>query len=249
MERAVLLSSREALEILCYPHFSLCNLQDRLRQASQLKISNFILSEVESGSVKSRVLGVGHVGVVVKAKVEGFTVAVKIRRVDADRDSLEGEAKNLEYVNNWGIGPKLYSWSRDFIVMEYVDGVSLSEWLLRVDSVDSLKRVVLELLRQCRLLDLIGVDHGELSRPYRHVLISRSGRVYILDFESASQRRRPRNLSSIASYLFFKPSIVSSVLREKLGFNLQVALEKVREYVKRRDESSYQSLLETLNLV
>lgn len=249
LDRTVPIDSEEAYEIICYPHVSLCNLRDRLEQAVKLGISNFILSGEEKFNVKSKVLGVGHVGVVVKALVGGCTVAVKVRRVDADRESLEGEAKNLEYVNNWGIGPKLYGWSRDFIVMEYVEGERLPEWILKVEDVEYLKEVILEILRQCRLLDSIGVDHGELSRPHRHVLVGGGGRVYILDFESASLRRKPRNVSSISSYLFFKPSRISRILRDKLGFDLREALGNIREYVKRGDDESYQALLRTLNLI
>ena len=66
--------------------------------------------------------------------------------------------------------------------------------------------VLRELLRKCRRLDEIGLDHGELSGAHSHVLVQLEPRPKprIVDFESASTQRRPKNLTSICQYLFIR---------------------------------------------
>jgi len=48
---------------------------------------------------------------------------------------------------------------------------------------------------------VVGLDHGELSRADRHVIV-KGEEPRIVDFESASTARRCSNVTSIAHYLF-----------------------------------------------
>jgi putative serine/threonine protein kinase len=61
--------------------------------------------------------------------------------------------------------------------------------------------VVGGLLDDCYRLDGISLDHGELSQAPKNVLINENGAPRIVDFESASDKRRPSNVTSIAQYL------------------------------------------------
>ena len=65
-----------------------------------------------------------------------------------------------------------------------------------------MRTVVRLLFEQRRRLDSVGLDHGELSRAHKNVLVTGEDGPWILDLESASLSRRPRNLTSLAQYLF-----------------------------------------------
>jgi putative serine/threonine protein kinase len=148
------------------------------------------------------VLGKGHVGIVVSALFRGVRVALKIRRVDADRDSMEYEAKYIQVANSVSVGPILLGVSRNFLLMELVDGEFLMDWLVGPEVSEGLVRGVLRgVMERGRRLDVVGLDHGELSRAPRHILVV--GCVpRIVDFESASLSRRCRNVTSVAQFLF-----------------------------------------------
>ena len=150
------------------------------------------------------VLGKGHVGVVVGALMDGRRVALKIRRADADRASLEGEAERLRLANGVSVGPRLLAASPNFLVMELVEGDYLVDWVGGLGPSDGrlLRRVLAAVLGRVRRLDEAGLDHGELARADRHVIVS-GGVPRIVDFESASTSRRCRNVTSLAQYLFF----------------------------------------------
>ena len=159
------------------------------------------------------VLGKGHVGVVLAARLGGRPVALKVRRVDADRETLEREAGYLRVANGVSVGPQLVGVSRNILLMELIEGEYLADWVrgLVPENVDILRRVIGDLLDRAHRLDLAGLDHGELSSAHRHVMVA-GGVPRIIDFESASTVRRCSNVTSIAHYMFFNRRV-----REGLG--------------------------------
>ncbi|MBL7079619.1 hypothetical protein ISS39_04765, partial [Candidatus Bathyarchaeota archaeon] len=150
------------------------------------------------------IMGKGHVGIVVAALLGGREVAVKLRRVDADRASMEAEGEFLRVANGASVGPRLLGASREVLAMELVEGSYLVDWVrgLEPGDVGQLREVLLDLMEQARRLDVAGLDHGELSSARRHVIVS-GGVARIVDFESASVSRRCSNVTSMAQYLFF----------------------------------------------
>ena len=60
------------------------------------------------------VLGKGYVGVVVVANMKGQKVALKMRRIDADRLNFTHEAEMLQKANAIGVGPKFIAVSNNF---------------------------------------------------------------------------------------------------------------------------------------
>ena len=75
------------------------------------------------------VLGKGYVGVVVVAHVKGQRVALKMRRIDADRIDFTHEAEMLQKANAIGVGPKFIAVSKNFLLSQLIDGDLLEDWL------------------------------------------------------------------------------------------------------------------------
>lgn len=196
-----------------------------------------------------KVLGKGCVSVVVASRFEEGVAALKIRRVDANRPNLNQEAELLSLANRVGVGPTLYRHTDNFILMELVVGVNLPQWIkdLKGRGASSrLRNVCISLLEKCWKLDQVGLDHGELSNLNKHVIVG--GRVEIVDFESASTRRRVRNLTSAAQYLFVGGP-ESRKVRKMLSIkDQQGVIEAIRFYKKHRTEEAFQTLLERLKL-
>jgi len=158
------------------------------------------------------VLGKGHVGIVVAARMGGERVALKVRRLDAGRPSMEGEASYLGVANGAGVGPRLLASSVNFLVMELVEGDYLVDWVAGLEASDAprLRGVLREALGAARRLDVAGLDHGELSRADRHLIMS-GGVPRVLDFESSSVNRRCRNVTSLAQFLFFNRGMAGRI--------------------------------------
>jgi len=206
----------DARFLISYPVYDEEEACRRLRELQDLGVEALLLG----GRHALRgvpVLGKGHVGVVVGALMNDRRVALKIRRTDADRVSLEGEAERLGLANGVSVGPGLLGSSPNFLVMELVEGDYLVDWVGGLEPSDGrlLRRVLAAVLERARRLDEVGLDHGELVRADRHIIVA--GDVpRIVDFESASTSRRCRNVTSLSHYLYFN-SMMSGLVKRIIG--------------------------------
>ncbi|MEM0316774.1 MAG: hypothetical protein QXZ45_00870 [Candidatus Nezhaarchaeales archaeon] len=224
------LRDRRLLHLLCFPKPDEEELRKRLRQLLSLGIMEILLEGPQRIN-NFKVLGKGCDSVVVKALMDDKPVALKIRRVDSHVKTLINEGENQKLANSVHVGAKIYCFSDDFIVMELIEGQHFDAFVRNANDYD-VRRIVIDLLKQCRRLDLLGLDHGELSRAHRHVIVTSSLKPIIIDFGSSSRSRKPTNVSSIFSFLFLSKSELSILLREKLrvSFDDKEAIEALRAY-------------------
>ena len=196
------------------------------------------------------ILGLGTVGIVVKAKASGTLCALKIRRTDANRPNMEEEVRITLLANRLGVGPEVFGHTRDLILMKLLESREISEWLKGVrgeGSRDEVRAMVHALLNQCRKLDIMGIDHGQLSNLRKHAVIA-EGRPWLIDFESAGTDRKPRNVTTAAQYLFIGGA-VAPAMRRALGLRETESLKKLLgEYKRDLSDYSYSKILEHLRL-
>ncbi|HDI00972.1 MAG TPA: serine/threonine protein kinase [Candidatus Bathyarchaeota archaeon] len=238
--------------LLAYPRPEPGVVEERIRMLEGLGVVGIELVGRKELPFGLRVLGKGYVGLVLAARMaDGKRVALKIRRLDAGRESLSHEARMLAKANSVGVGPRLLASTDDILIMEFIDGPHLPDWLLGRPGKATVGSVLRQLLEKCRKLDEVGLDHGELSRAHSHILIQPrpSGRPEprIVDFESASDVRRPANVTSICQFLFI--SGLAKLTSEILGPVDKAALIKaLRAYKHRMDGASFSAILDACGL-
>jgi len=218
--------------LLAYPSGDLDEVESRVRQLSKLGITALDFQ----GRLKTdrlSVLGKGVVGIVITGVRDDRRIAVKIRRVDARRPNLIHEAELLKSANSLSVGPECLGGTPDVLAMELIEGLSLPLWLESLKGRGRRARVrgmVKPLLEQCLRMDAYGLDHGELSRAHKNVIVSNDNWARILDFESASVMRRPSNFTSLAQYLFLGGSIARKMLRVLGPVDRHELLRCLRDY-------------------
>jgi putative serine/threonine protein kinase len=240
------LSQEPYASVLCFPNPSEAELQSRLRELRSLGVTALEFSGTASlFGVKVPVLGKGFVGIVVIGHVNGERVAVKIRRTDADRADLLHEARMLSKANSVNVAPKLITASKNFLLTQLIDGELLPNWLEKNKDATAVKQVLREVLEQCFRLDQAGLDHGELSKAPKHLLMDRAQKPFIVDFETASNERKVANVTAVCQYLFAGNSSASKVLAEIFGErNRLKIIEALRAYKKDRSRRNFESLVE-----
>jgi putative serine/threonine protein kinase len=227
-------------QVICYPKPTAEALQKRLKELKQLGI-NAVEFSGEKQAFNVAVLGKGCVGIVVKAFTEAATVALKIRRVDADRARMQHEAEMLQLANTLCIGPKSLAFGENFLLMEFVEGKLFPEWLKTTKGKGSKERIrnVLRLaLEQCWQLDKIGLDHGELSHAPKHIIVKKDDIPCIVDFETASTTRRVSNVTSLCQFFFIGSQIAKTIKKrlDKIDENeLKHALKNYKKAVTREN--------------
>lgn len=189
------ISFSDLKHILCYPLYKEEEFKKRVNTLNSygIKLLNFGKSKINNINI----LGKGHAAVVLKGLMNDREVAVKLRRIDSKRDTMLKEAYNLKIANSIRIAPKLFYANDEMLIMEYIEGNTIRE-LIEEGAIDTIKVASRYILEKCFMLDLIGLDHGELSRMDKHIIIK--DRVEIIDFDSASFRK-VSNLTSAIQYL------------------------------------------------
>jgi len=174
-------------DIWVYPRGTRAQIKSRIKELKALGVESISFQgKLQVGTIS--ILGKGYVGVVVLGKIGRKKVAVKIRRNDSPRKNLKKEAELLGITNQSNVGPKLVNFSKNFLVMEYLEGQKIGDWvdsLKKKGNSSQLKTIIKKILEDCYSLDRIGLDHGELSNLSKHVIIGR--KITILDFESSVQ--------------------------------------------------------------
>jgi len=155
------------------------------------------------------VVGKGTNSVVFRCKprVGNLQLACKIRRGDSTRPSLALEGQYLHLANTVGVGPRLYTYSKDVLAYRFINGMDITTWW-KSATPEKRRSFVQDLLIQAFLLDEIGLSHNELARLRDHVLVEEDKPI-IMDFESASLGKS-RNVTQVAnglSHLGLKPPL------------------------------------------
>jgi putative serine/threonine protein kinase len=239
--------SPRLLPLITYPHYSESEYKDRITDMESLGITSIILGGKTIVN-NSHVAGKGCVGIVVKAKAGSTVCALKIRRTDADRKTMDEEARFHKMANNVGVGPRLEGQTKNLIAMEYIPGQNIVEWVGDTTKKSKVRSVTRAILEQCFRLDRAGLDHGELSRLARHVIIS--DRSYIIDFESASTTRKTSNVTAAAQSIFLYGTVANRVKKILDNTNREKeVIHALRTYKHSHTRANFEAVLDSLLLI
>jgi len=235
-------------DIWVYPKGTKSQIKSRIRELGALGVESISFQgELQIGALS--ILGKGYVGIVVLGKIGRKKVAVKIRRSDSPRKNLKREAELLEITNRASVGPKLVGFSKNFLVMEYLEGKKIGDWvasLKKKEGSSQLKTVIKKILEDCYSLDRIGLDHGELSNITKHVIVG--SKTTIIDFESSSIDRKVSNVTSATQAL-----CIGSKISKMVGCIYKIPkkekmISALRVYKQNRTRDSFERLLDVLKL-
>jgi len=235
-------------DIWVYPKGTRAQIKSRIKELKALGVESISFQgKLQVGTIS--ILGKGYVGIVVLGKIGRKKVAVKIRRNDSPRKNLKREAELLKITNQSNVGPKLVGFSKNFLVMEYLEGEKIGDWvasLKKKGSSSQLKTIIKKILEDCYKLDRIGLDHGELSHIVKHVIVG--NKTTIIDFESSSMDRRVSNVTSATQAL-----CIGSGISKIIGCICKIPKKEkmisvLRRYKQEQTKDSFENLLDVLKL-
>ena len=234
--------------IWVYPRGTKAQIKSRIKELESLGVESISFQgELKIDTIN--VLGKGYVGIVVLGKLGRKKIAIKIRRNDSPRKNLKKEAQLLQITNRGGVGPKLIDFSKNFLVMEYLKGEKIGKWISDLKTKlrsSQIKTVIKKVLEDCYKLDMIGLDHGELSRMPKHVIVGK--KITIIDFESSSMERRVSNVTSATQAFFIGSGISKTVKRVYKIPEKKKIITVLRGYKQDQSRESFESLLNVLKI-
>ena len=156
-------------------------------------------------------------------------VAIKVeRKGSVAQQRLENEAKWLAQVNQKSIGPKLLLAGERYIVMEFVEGKIIEEWMNDKKCSEVLK-ILRSVLEQCFVLDQLHFAKEEMHHPHKHIIITPLGEPVMIDFERSHESQNPQNVTQFVEY-------ICRLRKELAAQGFIVPVDMLRELAKRYKE-------------
>ncbi|HLC66283.1 MAG TPA: HemK2/MTQ2 family protein methyltransferase [Candidatus Nanoarchaeia archaeon] len=148
-----------------------------------------------------RMLTHGHRGFIVTGIWKGKKVAAKFQRSDSPaKGTVTREAKMLRMLNKNEIGPKIIASGKDYFLYRFIEGEFIEPWVAK-HSAAQIRRVLRKILEQMWTLDKLGITKEEMHHPYKHLIVDKKEKPWLVDFERAHKSQRPKNVTQFCQYL------------------------------------------------
>ncbi|MEM7796398.1 MAG: serine/threonine protein kinase [Cyanobacteria bacterium P01_C01_bin.118] len=235
-----------ARQLLAYPSGNEHTLARRWAELQALDIES--IDAYGPGTLAGLdILGVGYCGVVLRVRCQGQNRVLKIRREPSPKESLQIEADMLLLANAVAVGPQYVAHSDNFLLMDYISGPALVDWLQASKSASMIHSVVFQLIHQAYQLDQVGLDHGDLRCITVHALL-RSDVPVLIDFSGASLDRRPANITTLVQGLFISTHIAKLLRPWFPQVHKSELIEHLRCYKQHPSAAHIKQLLQFLDL-
>ena len=148
-----------------------------------------------------------YIGELNKKKV----IIKKQSKNSSKEHAIKDEVKWLRRLNKHRLGPKLISEGKDYVIVEFIKGKPILEFLETADK-KSIEKVIQKIINKCKTLDSLKINKKEMHKPLKHIIINRNNPRFI-DFERAKFTERPKNITQFCQFLTSKK--VSDILKNK----------------------------------
>ena len=163
-----------------------------------------------------RLFARGKRGVVSTAMLGRVKIAIKEKRFGSKAENAIGrEAEWLRLLNAHSIGPEFVAYEDGQLAYKFVEGEYIIDFLETASKKDTLAGLR-NVMQQCRTLDRLGINKLEMTRPTKHVIVSRKNRrlqAVMIDFERCRSTDKPKNVTQFCQ--FFTLGHATDILREK----------------------------------
>jgi release factor glutamine methyltransferase len=185
----------------------------------------------------------GRRGFAYTAKYKSKSCIVKITNPKMPGlETIAKEAMWLQKMNKLGIGPKLYYSDNEIVIMEYINGPRI------LDFIEKSKRnkkiivsMLLKILDQLYLLDNKCLAKTELTLPLKHILIKK-GIPVLIDFERTKYVVKPSNITQFLQFLSYVP------LAACIKYDKTTLIELSKDYLKTRNIEKIKKYLKSASI-
>lgn len=191
---------------------------------------------------KLRPYSKGKRGLVYTGRYRCKKVAVKVENPDSKAiNRINNEANFLRLVNAHGIGPKLYDSGEDYIIMQYVKGKQIIDFLDGANK-RKIRSVLKKTFEQMYTLDNLKINKAEMHRPIKHLIITRCNKPVLLDFERARKSIKTQNVTQFCQ--FITSTNVSKILKKKnIKLNRSKILKAAQRYSKEKSKENLKEII------
>ncbi len=176
-----------------------------------------------------QLLAKGKRGITYLTTQQGKKIVIKEENKSSTAlNRIQNEIVWLKRLNAYNIGPKLI-WSKEKkFAMEYITGTLFEAYIKTHDW----KKVSLDVLQQCHIIDTLKVNKMEMQNPYKHIII-RNHKPILIDFERCKINLQPKNVTQFCQYL----------MKLKLIKDKEQLRKRLEEYKKDFQEKYFRKII------
>jgi predicted Ser/Thr protein kinase len=160
---------------------------------------------------------------------------------------IQIEFENNKKLNEIGVGPKIhfYDGDKDFLIRDFVDGENILGWIGKnkgnKDIIQKLKKIIINILDQCRRMDRIGMNKMEMTNPHKDIIIDEKDTALnpvIIDFERCRFAARPKNVTQFCQFLT-KGNMRTKLEKNKIFLDKENILNLAEAYKNNNSDENY----------
>jgi putative serine/threonine protein kinase len=185
----------------------------------------------------------GRRGIASTAMLNGKKVLIKEFNPKSDVDTIAHEAAILQLVNKKGVGPVFIKLENGMLIREFIEGEEIVDWMRHAQK-PAIKKILLDILEQCRKLDLLNINKLEMTHPHKHILVRRAKAVFI-DFDRARKTEKPKNVTQVLQWMTNKE--LTLLLTEKnIALDREAMLSHAKSYKGNYGKLAYARIREVI---
>ncbi len=159
-----------------------------------------------------------------------------------DSIHIDNEIKWLKVLNKFKIGPKLISSGKGYFKYKFIYGEFILDYFEKNDKRKIIK-IIIEVLKQCRILDKLKVNKLEMHHPVKHIIINK--KVFMIDFERCYLTDKPKNVSQFCQFLM-SGNLKGLFKNKKIKINSKKIIILIKDYKKKYDNKSFNEIIKLL---
>lgn len=169
-------------------------------------------------------------------------VVIKVERGESRAmERISNEAKWLKKLNKQGIGPRLFLHQKSYLIMEFIEGELILDWIQKKETSKSeIRKVLVNILRQCFALDELGVNKEEMHHPLKHIIVNKKNKPVMIDFERCKETDKPKNVTQFVEFI---SRIKKDLANKDFSINSEELQELGKEYKTKFSESSLEKII------
>ncbi len=156
---------------------------------------------------------------------------------------IKNEVKWLKLLNKYEIGPKLISYKNNYFKYKFVKGEFIFNYI-KDNNESNIKKVLINILKQCRTLDKLKVNKMEMHHPVKHIIINK--KPVMIDFERCYKTNKPKNVSQFCQFLISN-NLKGLLKNKKIKINKKDLIKLARIYKRAYKERDFRRVIKLIN--
>ena len=156
---------------------------------------------------------------------------------------IKNEVKWLKLLNKYHIGPKLIGYGKSYFRYKFIKGEFIIDFIEN-NIKKIIKKILLDVLKQCRIMDMLKVNKKEMHNPFKHIII-KENKAFMIDFERCYKTDKPKNVTQFCQFIMSN-KLKEILIKKSFKINREKMLKVLIKYKHHQTEENFNKILKLI---